>query len=95
MTRLLAVGCFALALLNWPALSVAGEQSVTLAVERMICSACAYRVRKALDSVPGVKQVSVSIADKSAVVVYENTQADVTALTAATTKVGFPAVVKN
>lgn len=95
MARLFTVGYFTFALLTWPDLSVAAGRSVTLSVERMVCSTCAYRVRTALQSVSGVKQVTVSIADKSAVVVHEDTQADVTALMAATTKVGFPAVVKK
>ena len=92
---MLAVGYFTFAMLTWPASSVAAERSDTLTVERMICSACAYRVRKALQSVPGVKQATVSIADKTAVVVYEETQADVTALAAATARAGFPAAVSK
>jgi mercuric ion binding protein len=61
----------------------------------MICSACAYRVRKALEGVAGVKQATVSIADKSAVVIYDDARADVTALIAASAKIGFPAAVKK
>jgi len=93
--RFLAVGYFIVAMLSWPALSVAAERSVTLTVERMICSACAYRVRKALQSVPGVKQATVSLADKTAIVIYDDSQADVTAFTAATARAGFPAAVSK
>lgn len=95
MTRLLALGCFAVILVTWPALSIAAERSVTLSVERMICSACAYRVRRALESVPGVKQATVSFADKAAIVIYDDAQADASVLAAASRSAGFPAVVKK
>jgi len=91
--RLLAVGYFTFAMLTWPALSVAAERSVILSVERMICSACAYRVRKALESVPGVKQATVFLADKTAIVIYDEAQADASVLAAASRNAGFPAVV--
>lgn len=95
MTRFFTAGCIAAAFLTWPALAPAAERSVTLTVERMICSACGYRVKKALENVVGVKQAIVSITDKTAVVTYDDTQADVSVLTAASAKVGFPAVVKK
>lgn len=95
MTRFFTAGCIAAAFLTWPALAPAAERSVTLSVERMICSVCGYRVKKALESLAGVRQATVSVADKSAVVIYDDTQADVSVLTAASAKVGFPAVVKK
>ena len=54
-----------------------------------------YSVKKALESVAGVKRATVSIADKTAVVIYDDTQADVSVLAAASAKVGFPAAVKR
>lgn len=95
VTRFLTSGLIAIALLTWPAMSFADERSVTLTVERMVCSACAYSVKKTLESVTGVKQATVSIADKTAVVIYDDTQADVSVLVAASAKAGFPAAVKR
>lgn len=95
VTRFFTSVCMAIALLTCPAVSFAGERSVTLTVERMICSVCAYSVKKALESVAGVKRATVSIADKTAIVIYEDTQADVSVLAAASAKAGFPAVMKR
>lgn len=95
MTRLFTAGCIAAAFLTWPALALAAERSVTLTVERMICSACGDRVKKALENVAGVKQATVSISDRTAVVIYDDTQAEVRALIEASAKVGFPAAEKK
>ena len=95
MSRFFTSGLIAIVLLTWPAIGFAGERSVTLTVERMVCSACAYSVKKALESVAGVKRATVSIADKTAVVIYDDTQADASVLAAASAKAGLPAAVKR
>ena len=82
--------CFALAVSVISSPALAAQRTVTLAVSNMYCSACPYIVRKSLERVPGVGKVVVSFADKTAVVTYDDSKADVKALTAATTNAGYP-----
>jgi periplasmic mercuric ion binding protein len=75
--------------------ALAGESIVTLAVQNMYCADCPFIVRKSLEAVPGVIGVVVSYKDKTAVVTYDDAKAEVSALTAATTKAGYPAAPKS
>jgi mercuric ion binding protein len=68
----------------------AGQRTVTLAVDGMTCASCPYIVRTALLEVPGVERAEVSLAEKKAVVTFDDTKAGVADLTAATAAVGFP-----
>lgn len=90
----LAVSGFALLLLSCGT-AFAGERTVTLTVENMYCDACPLTVKKSISAVPGVGKVVVSYNDKTAVVTYDDTKADVKALTAATTKAGYPSSPKR
>ncbi len=73
--------------------TLAAEQMVTLAVENMTCFSCPYIVKKSLTGIDGVKAVDVSFEEKKAVVQYDDARTNVEALTAATTKYGFPSSV--
>lgn len=90
----LAVSGFALVLLG-SGTAFAGERTVTLTVENMYCEACPLTVKKSISAVPGVGKVVVSYNDKTAVVTYDDTKADVKALMAATTKAGYPSSPKS
>ncbi|QCF26485.1 mercury resistance system periplasmic binding protein MerP [Hydrocarboniclastica marina] len=68
----------------------AAQQTVTLAVDNMTCSTCTYTVKKALNQVSGIESVSVSYETKTATVTFEDTEASVTDLTAATKNAGYP-----
>jgi len=70
--------------------ALAGERTATLAIQNMDCAACPYIVRESLKAVPGVSKVVVSVQDKTVVVTYDDAKADLDALTAATTNVGYP-----
>ena len=70
--------------------TLAGEASVTLAVDGMTCVACPYIVKQALAGVSGVRTVAVSFPEKKAVVTYDDGKPSIAVLTAATTDVGFP-----
>ena len=70
--------------------TLAGEASVTLAVDGMTCVACPYIVKQALAGVSGVRTVAVSFPEKKAVVTYDDGKTNVAVLTAATADVGFP-----
>jgi periplasmic mercuric ion binding protein len=48
-----------------------------------------------LQAVPGVAKVAVSLKDKRAIVSYDDSKANVEALTAATTKAGYPSAPKS
>jgi mercuric ion binding protein len=96
MRQILAAAILTLAALS-PGRATAAEQSVTLRVENMFCASCPYIVQQTLVGVPGVTRVEISYHQAAAVVMavvdYEDSEADVTALTAATSSVGFPSSV--
>jgi periplasmic mercuric ion binding protein len=64
-------------------------------VQHMYCADCPFIVKKSLEGVPGVAKVTVSYKDKTAMVTYDDSKADVTALTAATTIAGYPSAPKS
>ena len=68
----------------------AAEQTVLLALDNLFCRSCPYIVRQTLLSVPGVHFAEVSYEDKTALVVYDDSQTDAAALTEATARNGFP-----
>ncbi len=70
--------------------TLAAERGVTLAVERLDCPTCPYIISQSLAAVPGVREVTVSFAHKTATVVFDDAITGVEALTAATAKLGFP-----
>ncbi|WP_210542733.1 mercury resistance system periplasmic binding protein MerP [Rhodoferax sp. PAMC 29310] len=69
----------------------AGTRTVTLAVPSMDCPVCPITVKKALTQVPGVSQARVNFDKRQAVVVFDDAQTNVAALTAATANAGYPA----
>lgn len=71
-----------------PAASAA-ERTVTLAVP-MSCPTCPYIVKRSLEKVAGVQDVSVSYDAQTATVRYDDEKATIAALTQATADVGFP-----
>ena len=77
-----------------PSAGLAGEKTVTLAVQNMYCAACPITVKGSLEAVPGVAKVIVSYADKTAVVTFDDARTAVPALVAATTNAGYPSAPK-
>lgn len=69
----------------------AGQQTVTLAVEKMTCAACPYIVKKAMAAVPGVNKVDVSYAKKTAVITFDDATTTVEAVAEASANAGYPA----
>jgi mercuric ion binding protein len=92
MYKLLASAAFALFASSS---AFAAEKTVTLAVKNMYCAACPHTVRASLEAVPGVSKVAVSLKDKTAIVSYDDSKANVDALTLATTKAGYPSAPKS
>ena len=70
--------------------AIAAERTVTLAVDNMYCSACPYTVKQSLTKVAGVNEAAVSYEKKTAIVTYDDQRTTVAALTAATTRAGYP-----
>jgi len=89
MSKLL-VGAVLIAGVAASSAALAAERTVTLAVSNMNCADCPFIVRKSLEAVPGVAKVTVSYRDKTAVVTYDDSQANVAGLTTATTNAGYP-----
>ena len=75
--------------------AAATERMVTLQVDNMYCASCPYIVKHSLAAVPGVKDVSVSFRDKTAIVTFDSTRTNVVALTDATFAMGYPSEVRN
>ena len=73
----------------------AADRTVTLAVQNMYCAACPHTVKASLQAVPGVKAVSVSFENKTAVVTFDDAKTNVKALTTATTNAGYPSSPKG
>jgi mercuric ion binding protein len=94
MTKFLSAASVSVGLLA-SSTAFAGERTVTLAVRNMTCSACPFIVKSGLEAVPGVAKVSVSFADKTATVTFDDAKTAVPALTAATTNAGYPSAPKS
>ncbi len=94
MIKFLTATIFGLSLLTSSA-ALAGEKTVTLAVQNMYCSACPITVKSSLEAVPGVVKVVVSYADKTAVVTFDDAKTALPALITGTTNAGYPSALKT
>jgi mercuric ion binding protein len=94
VTKLVSTTLFGFCLLLSSA-AFAGEQTVTLGIQNMYCSACPITVKSALQAVPGVAKVAVSYADKTAVVTFDDAKTAVPELITATTNAGYPSALKS
>lgn len=70
-------------------------QTVTLNVQNMTCAVCPITVKKSLQGVSGVSDVSIDFAKKTASVTYDADKAKSADLTAATTNAGYPSTVQK
>lgn len=91
MKSILSLLILTTVLVSWPLF--AAEQDVTLSVDKMTCASCPYIVKKSLEKVSGVKNVSVSLDDKTASVTYNDETTTIAQLIAATTEQGYPSQV--
>ena len=94
MSKLLASAAIAVSVLA-SSTALAAEKTITLAVKNMHCADCPFIVRKSLEAVPGVRKAIVSYKDKTAAVTYDDTEADIAALTRATTEAGYPSAPRS
>jgi mercuric ion binding protein len=89
MMKSLAAATLALGLIG-SSTAFAAERTVTLAVQNMYCAACPHTVKSSLQAVSGVKAVSVSFEEKTAIVTFDDAKTNVKTLTTATTNAGYP-----
>jgi periplasmic mercuric ion binding protein len=94
MIKLLSTAAFGFGLIASSSV-FAAEKTVTLAVQKMVCASCPPIVKGSLQAVPGVTNVVVSAEDKTAVVTFDDSKAEVDALVKATTNAGYPSAPKS
>jgi periplasmic mercuric ion binding protein len=75
--------------------ALAASRTVALEVQNMTCAVCPITVKKALEHVPGVQQVSVDYTSKTATVQFDDTKAKVNTLTEATKAAGYPSAIQE
>jgi periplasmic mercuric ion binding protein len=81
------------AVISGPAL--AESQTATLKIQNMTCAVCPITVKMALEHVPGVHQVKVDFASKTATVQFDDSISTAEILTKATKDAGYPATIKG
>ena len=69
----------------------ATPQTTTLHVQNMTCELCPVTVKKSLERLPGVSQIRIDFAKKTATITFDADQAQVSTLVKATTDAGYPA----
>ncbi|RXG90400.1 heavy-metal-associated domain-containing protein [Bradyrhizobium zhanjiangense] len=85
-------GVFALIVLAMSGTAaVAGERTVTFAVDNMTCASCPYIVKSSMAAVRGVTKVSISFAAKTATVTFDDAKTNPDAIAAASLNAGYPA----
>ncbi len=75
--------------------ALAASRTVMLDVQNMSCAVCPITVKKALEHVSGVQQVSIDYASKTATVQFDDTVTTADKLTEATKAVGYPSSIKK
>lgn len=73
----------------------ATPQTTTLHVQNMTCELCPITVKKSLERVPGVSQVRIDFAKKTATVTFDADQAQVSTLVKATADAGYPSTLRK
>lgn len=71
--------------------SVAAEQTVTFTVDNMTCALCPVTVKRAMESVEGVRAVEIDFAARTASVTFDPAATSADAIAAASENAGYPA----
>ena len=77
-----------------PMACMAATRTVTLAVPGMTCPLCPVTIKKSLEKVTGVGEVSSDLARKTVTISYDETKTRPAALIQATTNAGYPSSVQ-
>ena len=89
MKHITMSGLFVAALLT-SSIAYAGEQTATLSVPGMNCASCPYMIKSALSEVDGVQDVTATLKDRTATVVFDDAVVSVIAIQQATADIGYP-----
>ena len=92
--KILLSGITSLILATGLSLASEADETVTFDVEKMTCATCPIVVRKAMQRVDGVKNVAVSLENRSAVVTFDPRVTTVAEIERASTDAGFPTTVR-
>jgi periplasmic mercuric ion binding protein len=84
-----------LVLVTTSVVALAASRTVILDVQNMTCAICPITVKKALEYIPGVQQVSVDYTSKTATVQFDDITATADKLTEATKAVGYPSSIRK
>ncbi len=80
---------------GFASIALAGSQTVALSVPGMTCSTCPLTVKKALQKVPGVENVTATFEPKEAVVTFNDSKTTLEQLREATANAGYPSLLKE
>ena len=77
---------------NPPAIAEAADlQSASFAVENMTCATCPITVRRAMQGVDGVEEVTIDYEAKTALARFDPARTSIDAIATASTEAGYPA----
>jgi len=71
--------------------ALAGERTVTFAVDNMTCASCPYIVKSSMAAVPGVAKVAVSFKARTATVTFDDAKTNPDTIATASMNAGYPA----
>ena len=101
MKKILALALFGLTaaapIIPIPAVAqtVAAEQTVTFAVDKMTCALCPVTVKRAMEGVEGVRTVEIDFEARTATVVFDTAATSAEAIATASANAGYPARVSG
>ncbi len=75
--------------------AVAAEQTVTFTVDNMTCALCPVTVKRAMESVEGVRDVKIDFAARTATVLFDMAATSADAIAQASANAGYPARVSG
>jgi len=75
--------------------ALAAPRTVTLDVQNMTCAVCPLTVKKSLERVSAVQQVTVDYASKTATVQFDDVAAAPNKLTEVTKAAGYPSTIRQ
>jgi mercuric ion binding protein len=75
--------------------AVAAEQTVTFTVDNMTCALCPVTVKRAMESVDGVRAVEIDFEARTATVIFDTAATSADAIATASSDAGYPARVSG
>jgi copper chaperone CopZ len=75
--------------------AIAGEKTVSLLIATMVCGPDPHNVKNALTGIGGVSDVSISLADKTATVTFDDQKVSIDGLLTTMAGAGYTGLVKD